>query len=125
MLLLGIKTDENDVPIFILKFKEAIKKLERHGPSCMYSAILIKHFIEAERSGSWDLCIGTIQQMLSLFHVAEHFIYTKCTHLYIQDMLNLKRRLIRLNTRNSWKMDMLQSGVRPDSSGLVFGLTRP
>ncbi|GBN07637.1 hypothetical protein AVEN_228394-1 [Araneus ventricosus] len=54
---------------------------------------LIKQFIEAERSGSWDLHIATIQQMLPFFHAAGHFFYAKCAHLYMQDMLNLKHRI--------------------------------
>ncbi|GBM19930.1 hypothetical protein AVEN_164881-1 [Araneus ventricosus] len=37
-----------------------------HAPNHMTT--LIKQFIEAERSGNWDLHIATIQQMLPFFH---------------------------------------------------------
>ncbi|GBN80136.1 hypothetical protein AVEN_133765-1 [Araneus ventricosus] len=54
---------------------------------------LIKQFIEAERSGNWDLHITTIQQMLPFFHAIGHLFYAKCAHPYMQDMLNLKDRI--------------------------------
>ncbi|GBL74674.1 hypothetical protein AVEN_243563-1 [Araneus ventricosus] len=31
--------------------------------------------------------------MLPFFHAAGHFLYAKCAHLYMQDMLNLKDRI--------------------------------
>ncbi|GBM16781.1 hypothetical protein AVEN_9373-1 [Araneus ventricosus] len=62
-----LKADENEiVQIFTTKFKEAVQKLERRGPTAklwvqyFHMTTLIKQFIEAERLGNWDLHITTI-----------------------------------------------------------------
>ncbi|GBO00726.1 hypothetical protein AVEN_253137-1 [Araneus ventricosus] len=51
-----------------------------HAP--IHMTTLIKQFIEAERSGNWDLHITTVQQMLPFFHAADHFFYAKCAYLH-------------------------------------------
>ncbi|GBL81247.1 hypothetical protein AVEN_143575-1 [Araneus ventricosus] len=80
---------------------------------------LIKQFIEAERSGNWDLLITTIQQMLPFFHAAGHFFCARCAHLYMQDMMNLKNRIDPIEyekfTNNGYftirRMDKFWSGI--------------
>jgi hypothetical protein len=52
--------------------------------------ILVKQFIEAERSGNWQLHLETMQKMLPCFHASGHFPYAKSAHLYLQDMFGIK-----------------------------------
>lgn len=54
---------------------------------------LLKMFIEAEKSGNWQLHLDTVQKMLPFFHASGHFLYAKSAHLYLQDMYNLKERM--------------------------------
>lgn len=44
---------------------------------------LVKLFIEAERSASWNLHLQVVYQMLPYFHASGHFLYAKCCHLYL------------------------------------------
>lgn len=77
----------------------ALDKLEERGPtaklwvSYFRMTTLIAHFIEAERSGNWELHILTIKKMLPYFHASGHFAYAKCCNLYLQDMENLQSRM--------------------------------
>ncbi|CAD6231375.1 GSCOCG00012225001-RA-CDS, partial [Cotesia congregata] len=79
------------------KFEEALNMLESKGPTAKlwvqyYRLVtLLKHFIEAERSGNWSLHLKTIRNMLPIFHSSGHFLYAKSSHLYLQDMLNLEK----------------------------------
>ncbi|CAH2098341.1 unnamed protein product [Euphydryas editha] len=79
------------------KFEEALSMLESKGPTATlwvqyYRLVtLLKHFIEAERSGNWSLHLKTIRNMLPIFHSSGHFLYAKSSHLYLQDMLNLEK----------------------------------
>lgn len=50
---------------------------------------LLKKFIEADRSGNWNLHLETLKQMLPIFHAGSRHLYAKYSHLYIQDMENL------------------------------------
>ncbi|GBL91779.1 hypothetical protein AVEN_71414-1 [Araneus ventricosus] len=75
-----LKADENEfVKVFTTKFKEAMQKLERRGPTAklwvqyFHITTLIKQFFETERSGNWDFHITTIQQILPFCHAAGHF----------------------------------------------------
>lgn len=54
---------------------------------------LVKHFIETERSGNWNLHLDTIQKMLPYFHASGHFNYTKAAHIYLQDMADLGNKM--------------------------------
>jgi len=54
---------------------------------------LIKMFLRAERTGDWPLHIHTIEQMLPYFHAAGHLPYAKSTHLYLQQMKELKDKI--------------------------------
>ncbi|CAH2989439.1 unnamed protein product [Chilo suppressalis] len=54
---------------------------------------LVKNFLEAERSGNWELHLDTIQKMLPFFHASVHFLYAKSAHLYLQDMRALSEKI--------------------------------
>ncbi|KAF5281918.1 hypothetical protein FQR65_LT14444 [Abscondita terminalis] len=51
---------------------------------------LIKQFLEAEKSGNWQLHLDCTQKMLPYFHAAGHYKYAQCGHLYLQEMLSLR-----------------------------------
>lgn len=51
---------------------------------------LVKQFIEAERTGSWQLHLSTIAKMMPFFHATGHFNYALSAQLYLQDMLQLE-----------------------------------
>ena len=51
--------------------------------------ILYKH-IRAEHTGNWDLHLQTISEMLPYMAASGHNNYTKCLHLYLQQMSNLQ-----------------------------------
>ena len=82
------------------KFKKKLKELENYGPTAKLwvqyfrMVTLIKQFIEAERMGNWQLHLDTIRKMLPFFHASGHFYYAKSSHLYLQDMLNLKEKIV-------------------------------
>lgn len=77
------------------KFIEMLKELEKSGPTAklwvqyFQMVTLIKQFIQAERTGNWDLHLKTVQRMLPYFHASGHFLYAKAAQLYLQDTLNL------------------------------------
>lgn len=79
-----------------VKFKGALEKMRANGPTsqlwvqyfCMTT--LIKLFIQAERTGDWNLHLYTVHKMLPFFHSAGHFQYAKSAHLYLQDMMALQ-----------------------------------
>lgn len=81
------------------KFASQLQQLEKNGPTAKLwiqyfeMVTLVKHFIEAERSGNWNLHLETINNMLPYFHASGHFLYAKCSHLYLQDMHNLKNTM--------------------------------
>lgn len=81
------------------KFTDALRKLESNGPTAKLWVLyfrmvtLAKQFIQAERTGDWNLHVATVQKMLPFFHAAGHFFYAKCAHLYLQDMLELERKM--------------------------------
>ena len=51
--------------------------------------ILYKH-IRAERTGNWDLHLQSISEILPYMAASGHNNYTKCLHLYLQEMSNLQ-----------------------------------
>lgn len=82
---------ENDLITTVFeKFAAALNQAESNGPTAKLwtqyfkMVTLVKHFIEAERSGNWDLHLDTIQRMLPFFHASGHFLYAKSAHLYLQ-----------------------------------------
>lgn len=52
---------------------------------------LVKDFIKAERTGNFDLHLKSIERMIPFFHASAHNNYSKCAHLYLQDMFKLKK----------------------------------
>lgn len=81
------------------KFTEQMKKFEKRGPTSqlwlqywqMFE--LVKDFIKAERTGNFDLHVKTIERIIPFFHASAHNNYSKCAHLYLQDMLKLKENM--------------------------------
>lgn len=54
---------------------------------------LVKQFLEAERTGNWNLHITTIRSMLPFFHSTGHYNYAKSAHLYLQEMASLEEKM--------------------------------
>ena len=61
--------------------KNALISLNWHGPICalwaeyFHMVSIMKHFIEAERSGNWELHLCSVQQMTPFFHASGHLQY--------------------------------------------------
>ncbi|CAG9818117.1 unnamed protein product [Phaedon cochleariae] len=91
--------DNDMVKKVMEKFDAALNQCERNGPTAKLwiqyfkMVILLKQFLEAERSGNWELHLHTLKRMLPFFHVAGHFLYAKSGHLYLQDMQDLHTRM--------------------------------
>ena len=49
-----------------------------------------KQFIKAERTGNWGLHFKATMEMMSFFAAAGHNNYLKSSHVYLQNMLDLK-----------------------------------
>lgn len=70
--------------------------IKRYGPTVQLwvqyveFVTLIRQFIEAERTGNWELHMNTIAKMIPFFDAAGHFNYAKSVQLCLQDMTNLK-----------------------------------
>ncbi|CAH1155651.1 unnamed protein product [Phaedon cochleariae] len=83
----------------IRKFTETLNGLAENGPTAKLwvqyfdMVTLVKQFIQAERTGNWDLHLKTIQRMLPYFHASGHFLYAKSAQLYLQDMLDLRTKM--------------------------------
>lgn len=95
-----LTTNENEqFQTLMTKFTDALCKLESNGPTAKLWVLyfrmvtLMKQFIQAERTGDWNLHLDTVQKMLPFFHAAGHFFYAKCAQLYLQDMLELERKM--------------------------------
>lgn len=91
---------ENDaVKEVVRKFEAAVNRTEQNGPTAKLwvqyfrMVTLVKHFIEAERSGDWDLHLNAIRGMLPFFHASGHFLYAKSAHLYLQNMENVPGKM--------------------------------
>ena len=50
---------------------------------------IIKQYIQAERTGDWNLHLATVSKMLNLFAATGHLHYTKSARMYLQQMLHL------------------------------------
>lgn len=77
------------------KLQNELGRVKENGPTAAlwvqyFNMIsIMKKFIVAEHSGDWNSHLFCAQQMIPFFHASGHFQYAKCTHLYVQDMLNL------------------------------------
>ena len=74
-----------------MKLKKEVTLLNRMQLFKMTT--LIKQLLEADKSGNWNLHLESIQKMIPFFHSSGHHNYAESAHLYLQDMLNLKRDL--------------------------------
>lgn len=81
------------------RFEKQLEVLEANGPTAALwiqyfrMVILVKQFIEAERSGNWQLHVTTIAKMLPFFHAAGHNNYALSAHLYLQNMQDLEQKM--------------------------------
>lgn len=81
------------------KFIETVNRIAGRSDTAklwtqyLHMVSLLKSFIEAERSGNWQLHLHTLQRMLPFFHATGDYLYAKSAHLYLQDMYNLKERM--------------------------------
>ena len=50
---------------------------------------ILKLFIQAERTGNWELHLSAVSKLLNLFAGTGHNMYTKCARLYLQQMKEL------------------------------------
>ncbi|XP_043503861.1 uncharacterized protein LOC122525249 [Polistes fuscatus] len=70
--------------------------LKNRGPTAQLwvqyfeCVVIALQFMEAERSGNWQLHLQSIRKMLPIFHAAGHFNYAKSVQIYLQDMVNLE-----------------------------------
>jgi hypothetical protein len=55
--------------------------------------IIVLHFIQAERTGNWELHLDCVRAMLPIFHATAHFQYAKACQIYLQDMDTLQDRM--------------------------------
>lgn len=78
-------------------FKDQLLNLSNLGPTAKLwvqyfeMITLMMKFIESERMGNWKLHLEVIHDMLPYFHASGHYLYAKCAHMYIQDMINLEQ----------------------------------
>lgn len=81
------------------KFNNYLDEVSDRGPTAKLwvqffkLTTLIKQFLEVERSGNWQLHLDTVQRMLPIFHAAGHYKYAEFGHLYLQDMLELEKKM--------------------------------
>lgn len=95
----NFQIEETCMDSILLKLKEKLHELEENGPTAKLwvqyfrMVSILKHFVEAEKSGNWQLHLQSINDMLPYFHASGHFNYAKVCHLYLQDMMQLESRL--------------------------------
>lgn len=93
------KIQNIEVRSLIDKFLLLMRQIEERGPTSKlwvqyFDAVtLMILFVESERSGNWTLHLQTVQKMIPFFHASGHFLYAKSCHLYLQDMLELKKEI--------------------------------
>lgn len=64
---------------------------------------ILKKFIQAERTGNWDLHLQAVEAMLPYFAASNHFLYAKSARVYLQNMKQLE-------TTNPDVFDNFQNG---------------
>lgn len=122
------ETEEGLLRELLRMFMDSLNKLRGNGPSAQLwvqhfeMVILIKQFVDSERSGKWELHLESIQKMIPFFHACGHFLYTKSAHLYLQDILDLQEKLNPDEYPSSLKKATSQLGVWT-SFGQEFGHT--
>jgi len=53
---------------------------------------LLCQFIEAERTGNWELYLQSLRDMLPFYAAAGHNLYAKFVYIYLQQMLELNSK---------------------------------
>lgn len=115
---------------FSTLFEKKLLEFEQRGPTAklwvqyIRMTSLLKQFIEAERTGNWDLHVTTVRKMLPFFHASEHFNYAKSAHLYLQDVASLKERMTPVEFNQFTKRGFFTirrsekhfSGISPDQT---------
>lgn len=82
-----------------IKFSEAINRLRENGKTAklwlqyLELVTIVIHFIQAERTGNWELHLRCIRAMLPVFHATGHFPYAKACQIYLQDMDCLNQKM--------------------------------
>ncbi|KAG5881876.1 hypothetical protein JTB14_008690 [Gonioctena quinquepunctata] len=91
-----LKLDEKPFRSMSCQFEAQLKQLGSNDPTAKLwlqyhrMVTLVNHFIEAERSGNWDLHLSTVSKMIPFFHATGHFNYAYCSQLFVQDMLQIQ-----------------------------------
>lgn len=81
------------------KFLTAIENVESFGPTSklwiQYFKLisLFQRYIDAERSGNFDLHLQTVKLMIPFFFASGHYLYAKAALLYVQSMFDLKEKM--------------------------------
>uniref|UniRef100_A0A6P7H5E5 Uncharacterized protein LOC114347235 n=1 Tax=Diabrotica virgifera virgifera TaxID=50390 RepID=A0A6P7H5E5_DIAVI len=81
------------------QFLEHVEHLRSNGPTAKlwmqyYDMVNItKQFINAERSGNWDMHLKCLRRMLPYFNASGHYLYAKSSQIYLQDMYNLEKKI--------------------------------
>lgn len=78
------------------KFEFALSNIEKRGPTSKLwvqyfrMVTIMLHYINAQRCGIWDEHLECLELMLPFFHASGHNLFAKSTHVFLQDMKNLK-----------------------------------
>lgn len=91
----------SDTTVLNLTFKlrEEMEKIKNRGATAklwvqyLEMVTLVRHFIEAERTGNWELHLNTIKLMLPYFVASGHYHYGKACYIYLQQMSHLSQEM--------------------------------
>jgi hypothetical protein len=81
------------------KFNQELNRLEEKGPTAklwiqyLKMVTLVKRYIEAERTGNWELHLYVVKMMLPYFISSGHLHYSKACYIYLQLMSNLPQKM--------------------------------
>ena len=73
------------------------KELANHPTALLWlqymdMVALLRHFIEVERTGNWELHLQSLRDTLSFYAATGHNLYAKSVYAYLQQMLELKTK---------------------------------
>ena len=74
---------------------------------------LLRQFIEAERTGNWELYLQSLRDMLPFYAGAGHNLYVKYVYIYLQQMLEL-------NSKHGDVLAVFKKGFPQNSSERSF-----
>lgn len=96
------------IHVFTEKMKNKLYSISERGKTAtlwvQYTKMvsLARSFIQAERTGDFNLHLSTIIEMMPFFHSCRHFNYAKSAQLYVQDMLELKTKMTSVSEYNKF-----------------------